>query len=40
MVDMSEVDNIMKALDNGWVATFLRELHLLLHRDEEERPNW
>lgn len=22
MVDMSEVDNIMKALDNGWVATF------------------
>ena len=22
MVDMSEVDNIMKALQNGWVATF------------------
>lgn len=22
MVDMSEVDNIMKALDNGWVITF------------------
>lgn len=22
MVDMGEVDNIMKALDNGWVATF------------------
>lgn len=22
MVDMSEIDNIMKALDNGWVATF------------------
>ncbi|KAA0127842.1 1-acyl-sn-glycerol-3-phosphate acyltransferase [Chryseobacterium sp. SN22] len=22
IVDMSEVDNIMKALDNGWVATF------------------
>jgi len=22
MVDMSEVDNIMKALDNGWVVTF------------------
>lgn len=22
MVDLSEIDNIMKALDNGWVATF------------------
>ena len=22
MVDMNEVDNIMKALDNGWVITF------------------
>ena len=22
MVDLSEVENIMKALDNGWVVTF------------------
>lgn len=40
MVDMGEVENIMKALDNGWVITFHKVPLLLLLREEKERQNW